>query len=83
MRPAAKSLVYGERWSHSASQRFASLVNGCTLLVKVYSLVHGVLRVDVFQHSKCKEPVNIRDVLIEECYAEPAVESYQSQVCVE
>ncbi|NXG46955.1 TDRD9 helicase, partial [Psilopogon haemacephalus] len=79
MRPAAKSLVCGEWWSYSASQRFASLVNGCTLLVKVHSFVHGVLHVDVFHHSKGKELVNIRDVLIEECYAELTVESCASQ----
>ncbi|KAM6069356.1 ATP-dependent RNA helicase TDRD9 isoform 4-T4 [Theristicus caerulescens] len=79
MRPSAKSLVCGERWSYSASQRFASLVNGYTLLVKVYSLVHSVLHVDVFRYSRCKELVNIRDVLIEECYAEIAEEPYESQ----
>ncbi|XP_072720878.1 ATP-dependent RNA helicase TDRD9 isoform X2 [Ciconia boyciana] len=79
IRPSAKSLVCGERWSYSASQRFASLVNGYTLLVKVYSLVHSVLHVDVFRYSRCKELVNIRDVLIEECYAELAEESYESQ----
>lgn len=83
MRPSAKSLVYGERWSYSASQRFASLVNGYTLLVKVYSFVHSVLHVDVFRYMRCKELVNIRDVLIEECYAELAEESYESQVCIE
>ncbi|XP_068016320.1 ATP-dependent RNA helicase TDRD9 [Melanerpes formicivorus] len=79
MRPSAKSLVCGEWWSYSASQRFASLVNGYTLLAKVHSCVHGVLHVDVFHHSKFKELVNIRDVLIEECYAELAVESCESQ----
>ncbi|XP_064368091.1 ATP-dependent RNA helicase TDRD9 [Dromaius novaehollandiae] len=79
MRPSAKSLVCGEQWSYSASQRFASLVNGYTLLVKVYSLVHGVLHVDVFRYLGSKELVNIRDVLIEECYAEQAEESYESQ----
>ncbi|XP_075609122.1 ATP-dependent RNA helicase TDRD9 [Balearica regulorum gibbericeps] len=79
MRPSAKSLICGEWWSYSATQRFASLVNGYTLLVEVYSLVHGVLHVDVFRYSRCKELVNIRDVLIEECYAELAEESYESQ----
>ncbi|NWU62113.1 TDRD9 helicase, partial [Pterocles burchelli] len=79
MRPSAKSLVCGERWSYSASERFASLVNGCTLLVKVYSLVHSVLHVDAFLYSRCKDSMNIRDVLIEESYAELAEESYESQ----
>ncbi|XP_010176095.2 ATP-dependent RNA helicase TDRD9-like [Antrostomus carolinensis] len=79
MRPSAKSLVCGEWWSYSANQRFASLVGGHALLVKVYSLVHNVLHVDVFRYSRCNELVNIRDVLIEECYAEPAEESYESR----
>ncbi|NXN71597.1 TDRD9 helicase, partial [Himantopus himantopus] len=80
MRPSAKSLVCGDWWSYSASQKFASLVNGYTLLVKVYSVVHSVLHVEVFHYSRCKEElVNIRDVLIEECYAELAEESYDSQ----
>ncbi|KAK2541263.1 Tdrd9 [Columba guinea] len=82
MRPSAKSFVCGEGWSYSASQRFASLVNGYSLLVEVYSMVHSVLYVDVFRYSRCGELVNIRDVLIEECFAEPAEESYESKVTV-
>ncbi|XP_065694891.1 ATP-dependent RNA helicase TDRD9 isoform X3 [Patagioenas fasciata] len=79
MRPSAKSFVCGEGWSYSASQRFASLVNGYSLLVEVYSVVHSVLYVDVFRYSRCNELVNIRNVLIEECFAEPAEESYESK----
>uniref|UniRef100_A0A8C5NPW8 Tudor domain containing 9 n=1 Tax=Junco hyemalis TaxID=40217 RepID=A0A8C5NPW8_JUNHY len=80
MCPSARSLVCGEPWSCSASQRFASLVSGCTLLVEVYSLVHGVLHVDVFRHSGRRGLVNIRDVLVEESHAELAEESHESQV---
>ncbi|KFQ33915.1 Putative ATP-dependent RNA helicase TDRD9, partial [Mesitornis unicolor] len=80
MRSSARSLVCGAGWSDGANQRFSSLVRGHTLLVKVYSLVHGVLRVDVFRYSRCKELVNIRDVLVEECHAELAEEPYESQV---
>ncbi|XP_068874495.1 ATP-dependent RNA helicase TDRD9 isoform X2 [Aphelocoma coerulescens] len=79
MCPSAQSLVCGERWSCSASQRFASLVSGCTLLVEVYSLVHGVLHVDVFRPSGRRGLMNIRDVLVEECYAELAQESCESR----
>nr|XP_054490416.1 ATP-dependent RNA helicase TDRD9 [Agelaius phoeniceus] len=79
MCPSARSLVCGEPWSCSASQRFASLVSGCTLLVEVYSLVHGVLHVDVFRHSGRWGLVNIRDVLVEERHAELAEESHESQ----
>ncbi|XP_053880951.1 ATP-dependent RNA helicase TDRD9 [Malaclemys terrapin pileata] len=78
MRPSAKSLVCGEQWSYGASQRFASLVNDCVLIVKVYSVVHSVLHVDVYRYSGIKE-VNIRDMLIEEGYAELAEESYESK----
>ncbi|XP_044870123.1 ATP-dependent RNA helicase TDRD9 isoform X1 [Mauremys mutica] len=78
IRPSAKSLVCGEQWRYGASQRFASLVNDCALIVKVYSVVHSVLHVDVYRYSGIKE-VNIRDVLIEEGYAELAEESYESK----
>ncbi|XP_068959813.1 ATP-dependent RNA helicase TDRD9 [Petaurus breviceps papuanus] len=79
MRPSAKSLICGEHWSYGARQRFTALVNGCALIVKVYSVVHSVLHVDVYRYSGIKEVVNIRDVLIKECYAELAEESYESK----
>ncbi|OXB73584.1 UNVERIFIED_CONTAM: hypothetical protein H355_005299 [Colinus virginianus] len=79
MRPSPTSLVCGERWSYSANQRFASLVNGYTLLVEVYSFVRSVLRVDAFHYTRHRDLVNIRDVLIEEHFAELAEESYESQ----
>ncbi|KYO45366.1 putative ATP-dependent RNA helicase TDRD9 [Alligator mississippiensis] len=79
MRPSAKSLVCGEQWSYGASQRFTSLVNGCALIVKVYSVVHSILHVNLYRHSGIKDVVNIRDVLIRDGYAEVAEESYQSK----
>lgn len=82
MRPSAESLICGEQWSYEASQRFASLVNGCALMVKVFSIVHSILHVDVFRYSGKMEVMNIRDILIEECYAELAEDSYESKVCV-
>uniref|UniRef100_A0A8V5GBV2 RNA helicase n=1 Tax=Melopsittacus undulatus TaxID=13146 RepID=A0A8V5GBV2_MELUD len=83
MRPSAKSLMCGEQWCNSANQRFASLLKGSAILVKVYSVVHSVLHVDVFCFEGYQQLVNIRDVLIEECYAELAEESYESQVLKE
>ncbi|XP_023402377.1 ATP-dependent RNA helicase TDRD9 [Loxodonta africana] len=79
MRPSAQSLVCGERWSCGASRRFASLVRGCALLVKVFSVVHSVLHVDVYLSSGVQDAVNVRDVLIQEGYAELTEESYQSK----
>ncbi|OCT68434.1 hypothetical protein XELAEV_18039735mg [Xenopus laevis] len=78
MRPSAKSLICGEQWCRSASERFDALVNGCSLMVKVYSIVHGTLHVDVYQHFENLEEKSIRDLLIADGYAEPAEESYES-----
>lgn len=80
MRPSAKSLICGEHWSGGANGRFAALVSGCPLLVKVFSVVHSVLHVDVYRYSGDQDAVNIRDVLIREGYAELAEESYESKV---
>ncbi|XP_035584191.1 ATP-dependent RNA helicase TDRD9 isoform X3 [Zalophus californianus] len=79
MRPSAKSLVCGEPWSSGASQRFASLVSGCALLVRVFSVVHSVLHVDVYRCSGAQDAVSVRDVLIKEGYAELAEEPYESK----
>lgn len=80
MRPSTKSLVCGEHWSSGASGCFASLVSGRALLVKVFSVVHSVLHVDVYRYSGAQDVVNIRDVLIREGHAELAEESYESKV---
>ncbi|XP_050010728.1 ATP-dependent RNA helicase TDRD9 [Alexandromys fortis] len=79
MRPSAKSLICGEHWSGGANGRFTSLVSGCPLLVKVFSIVHSVLHVDVYRYSDTQDAVNIRDVLIREGHAELAEESYESK----
>ncbi|KFO74837.1 Putative ATP-dependent RNA helicase TDRD9, partial [Cuculus canorus] len=80
MRPSAKSLVFGEQWSYSANERFASLIYGHSVLVKVYSFVHSVVHVDVLCVSANNTLVNVRDVLVEEHYAELAEEPYESQL---
>ncbi|XP_012579883.1 PREDICTED: putative ATP-dependent RNA helicase TDRD9 [Condylura cristata] len=79
MRPSARSLVCGERWSSGACRRFCSLVRGCALLVKVFSVVHGVLHVDAFRCSGPQDATSIRDVLVSEGHAELAEEPYESK----
>ncbi|KAM4690496.1 ATP-dependent RNA helicase TDRD9 [Rhinophrynus dorsalis] len=79
MRPSAKSIICGGQWSRRASQRFASLVSDCTLLVKIFSIVHGIVHVDAFRHFETLEERSLRDLLIEDGYAEPAGESYESK----
>ncbi|XP_043930431.1 ATP-dependent RNA helicase TDRD9 [Protopterus annectens] len=78
MRPSAMSQVCGDEWCLGARQKFMSLVNGCSLYVKIYSIIHDVLRVDVWKQTP-RGDVNIRDVLILDGYAEPAEESYESK----
>lgn len=80
MRPSARSLVCGEQWSGAASRRFTSLVRGSPLLVKVFSVVHSVLHVDVYHYVDSWDTVNIRDVLISEGHAALAEEPYESKV---
>ncbi|XP_076984509.1 ATP-dependent RNA helicase TDRD9 isoform X3 [Tamandua tetradactyla] len=79
MRPSATSLVCGEHWSYGATQRFATLVRGSALLVKVFSAVHSVLHVDVYRHVGAQGIVSIRDILISEGHAELTEESYESR----
>ncbi|XP_071972015.1 ATP-dependent RNA helicase TDRD9 [Engystomops pustulosus] len=79
MRPSAKSLICGEQWSRAASIKFNSLVSGCTLVVKVFSIVHGILHVDVYRYFETLEEVSLRDILISDGYAEPAEESFESK----
>ncbi|XP_055411785.1 ATP-dependent RNA helicase TDRD9 isoform X3 [Bubalus kerabau] len=79
MRPSARCLVCGERWSGGASQRFSSLVGGRTLLVKVFSMVHSVLHVDAYLPSGLQDTVSVRGILISQGYAEPAEEPYESK----
>lgn len=80
MRPSARSLVCGKHWSRKASKRFVSLVRRCALLVKVFSVVHSVLHVDVYCCLGTLGTINIRDILISEGHAELAEESYESKV---
>ncbi|MBW00006.1 putative ATP-dependent RNA helicase TDRD9, partial [Eschrichtius robustus] len=79
MRPSARCLVCGEHWSSRASRRFSSLVSGRALLVKVFSVVHGVLHVDAYLSSALQGAINVRDVLVKEGYAELAEEPYESK----
>uniref|UniRef100_UPI00398E9638 ATP-dependent RNA helicase TDRD9 isoform X3 n=1 Tax=Pristiophorus japonicus TaxID=55135 RepID=UPI00398E9638 len=79
MRPSAYSLISGDQWSAKARRRFSFLVKNCVLLVKVFSIVHNMLRVDLsIQTSKVDS--NVREILISEGFAEPAEETYESKI---
>ncbi|XFG12231.1 hypothetical protein AB1E19_015855 [Capra hircus] len=79
MRPSARCLVCGERWSAAAGRRFSALVSGRTLLVRVFSMVHSILHVDAYLPSGLQDTVSVRSILISQGYAEPAEEPYESK----
>ncbi|XP_018411618.1 PREDICTED: putative ATP-dependent RNA helicase TDRD9 [Nanorana parkeri] len=79
MRPSAKSIICGEQWTREASMKFNSLVSGAALVVKVFSIVHNILHVEVYRYLENLEEVSIRDLLIADGYAEPAEESVESK----
>ncbi|MGH0167564.1 UNVERIFIED_CONTAM: hypothetical protein FKN15_071648 [Acipenser sinensis] len=78
IRPSAKSMILGDQWSRSARNRFITLVNGRTLIVTLFSILHNVMRVDL---SIDTDTVNTRvgEILVQEGYAEPAEESFESK----
>ncbi|KAM9294298.1 LOW QUALITY PROTEIN: ATP-dependent RNA helicase TDRD9 [Gastrophryne carolinensis] len=79
MRPSARSIIIGEQWSDAATRRFHFLVDGCPLLVKVFSIVHSIVHVNVYRCFENLEQLSIRDLLIADGYAEPAEESFESK----
>ncbi|XP_032882942.1 ATP-dependent RNA helicase TDRD9 [Amblyraja radiata] len=79
MRPSAYSMISGDRWSAKAKRRFCTLVKNCVLLVKVYSIVHNVLRVDLSLQTS-NPGCNVREILISEGFAELAEENYESKL---
>ncbi|XP_071453953.1 probable ATP-dependent RNA helicase spindle-E [Hetaerina americana] len=63
-------------WSPDASKFFASLVNGKQLFAMVYSVVHGVISLDL----KDENGKSINQRLIDMGFAERSEESYLSKV---
>nr|XP_057945957.1 ATP-dependent RNA helicase TDRD9 isoform X2 [Doryrhamphus excisus] len=77
-RPSAESVIFGNQWSSRARQRFMALVKDCSVLVSLYSILHGIMRVRLFI---CGENANksVADVLVEEGHAVIAEESFDSK----
>uniref|UniRef100_A0AAY4CCJ2 ATP-dependent RNA helicase TDRD9 n=1 Tax=Denticeps clupeoides TaxID=299321 RepID=A0AAY4CCJ2_9TELE len=75
MSPSAESLVTGGQWSSQARDRFLSLVCGRTLAVSLFSIQHGIMRVDLLVTTE----TSVTDIMVEEGYALRAPESFQSK----
>lgn len=78
MRPSAKSIILGNRWSSRSRDRFVALVKGNTHMVSLYSILHGVMRIELLINSD-KLDTSVRDILVEEGHAEKVEESFESK----
>ncbi|GLH06847.1 Probable ATP-dependent RNA helicase spindle-E [Gryllus bimaculatus] len=83
------SLINNPRggWSDTAKQDFSSKVGNYLFYGKIYSVVHGVVSLELIRqlplnvkNKKGEEIKSINEYLIDKGYAEPAEESYLSRV---
>ncbi|CAJ1073594.1 ATP-dependent RNA helicase TDRD9 [Xyrichtys novacula] len=79
MRPSAQSIILGNQWSSSARSRFYSLVSGQTLLVKLYSILHDVMHVQLLINTETTD-TTVLDIMVEEGHAVKAEESFDSEM---
>uniref|UniRef100_A0A3Q4GWC5 ATP-dependent RNA helicase TDRD9 n=1 Tax=Neolamprologus brichardi TaxID=32507 RepID=A0A3Q4GWC5_NEOBR len=78
MRPSNQSIILGNQWSSRARNRFINLVKGQSLIVSLYSILYGVMRVDLLIHSETAN-TSVVDLLVEEGHAVKAEESFDSK----
>ncbi|XP_028294843.1 ATP-dependent RNA helicase TDRD9 [Gouania willdenowi] len=78
MRPSAQSIILGDPWSSNTRTRFVTLVKGRTLLVSLYSVLYGVMRVDLFIPTDTDKK-SIVDILVEEGHAVRSEENSDSK----
>ncbi|KAL6488110.1 hypothetical protein MHYP_G00047360 [Metynnis hypsauchen] len=76
--PSAQSMILGDQWSSRARNRFVTLVNGRSFIVSLYSILHGVMRVDLHVSTETGD-VSVADLLVQEGHARSASESFESQ----
>ncbi|KAI4885618.1 hypothetical protein NFI96_019060 [Prochilodus magdalenae] len=76
--PSAQSMILGDQWSSRARNRFITLVSGQSLIVSLYSILHGVMRVDLHVSMETGD-ISVADLLVQEGHACHAPESFESQ----
>ncbi|KAM6961268.1 ATP-dependent RNA helicase TDRD9 [Aplochiton taeniatus] len=80
LRPSAQSLILGDQWSSVARNRFMALVNGRSLIVTLYSIVHSVMHVGLLINTDTTNS-SVADIMVQEGHAIKAQESFESKVC--
>ncbi|XP_042356788.1 ATP-dependent RNA helicase TDRD9 [Plectropomus leopardus] len=78
MRPSAQSIILGNQWSSQARERFVTLVKGRSVIVSLYSILHGVMRVQLLINTETTN-TSVVDILVEEEHAVKAEESFDSK----
>uniref|UniRef100_A0A8B9JWM3 ATP-dependent RNA helicase TDRD9 n=1 Tax=Astyanax mexicanus TaxID=7994 RepID=A0A8B9JWM3_ASTMX len=78
MAPSAQSMILGDQWSSQARNRFITLVSGHSLIVSLYSILHGVMRVDLYVSMETGD-ASVADLLVQEGHARYTEESFESQ----
>ncbi|XP_034157962.2 ATP-dependent RNA helicase TDRD9 isoform X1 [Pangasianodon hypophthalmus] len=76
--PSAQSVILGNHWSSRARNRFITLVHGRSLIVTLYSILYGVMRVHLHVSMETGD-VSVADLLVQEGHARPAPESFESK----
>ncbi|KAM9777467.1 ATP-dependent RNA helicase TDRD9 [Neosynchiropus ocellatus] len=81
MRPSPESIIKGDRWSSRARARFVTLIKGRLPMVSLYSILCGVMRVELLFSSgtNANSSTSLLDILVEEGHAIKAEESFDSK----
>uniref|UniRef100_A0A8C9WSM8 RNA helicase n=1 Tax=Scleropages formosus TaxID=113540 RepID=A0A8C9WSM8_SCLFO len=79
IRPSAQSVILGGRWSSRARKRFISLVSGHGLVASLFSILHGVMHIDLFI-SADSISTSVVDIMVQEGHALKAEETFESKV---
>ncbi|XP_044230330.1 ATP-dependent RNA helicase TDRD9 [Thunnus albacares] len=78
MRPSAQSIILGNQWSSRARDRFITLVKGRSLIVSLYSILHGVMRVQLLINTETTN-TSVADILVAEGHAVNVEENFDSK----
>ncbi|XP_077477915.1 ATP-dependent RNA helicase TDRD9 isoform X2 [Stigmatopora argus] len=78
MRPSPKSIITGRQWSSRAHHRFTTLVKDQSVRVSLYSILHRVMRVQLFVSTE-KTDKSLVDIFVEEGHAVHVEESFDSK----
>ncbi|XP_031702877.1 ATP-dependent RNA helicase TDRD9 [Anarrhichthys ocellatus] len=78
MHPSAKSIILGNQWSSQARDRFMTLVKGHSLIVSLYSILHGVTRVQLLSNTETTN-TSVLDIMVEGEHAVKTEESLDSK----